>query len=52
MVTIVTLSLDELVGTVDRLGEVLAMPKDDVVRDSAIQRFGFTVELSWKIIQR
>jgi nucleotidyltransferase substrate binding protein (TIGR01987 family) len=52
MVTIPTLSLDELKRAIVRLGEVLAMPKDDVVRDSAIQRFEFTVELSWKVIQR
>lgn len=35
-----------------RLREVLQLPKDDVVRDSTIQRFEFTVELSWKVLQR
>lgn len=31
-----------------RLKEVLAMPKDTVTRDSAIQRFEFTLDLAWK----
>lgn len=34
-----------------RLQEVLALPKNDVVRDSAIQRFEFTLDLAWKTIK-
>lgn len=35
-----------------RLGEVLALPEDDVVRDSIIQRFEFTFEMAWKTMFR
>ena len=38
-------------GAVERLREVLALEKTDVVRDSAIQRFEFTVDLSWKALK-
>jgi len=34
-----------------RLGEVLTLPKDDVVRDSAIQRFEISFELCWKFLK-
>jgi nucleotidyltransferase substrate binding protein (TIGR01987 family) len=44
--------LDELKRAVTRLKEALALPKTDVIRDSVIQRFEFTVELSWKVLQR
>ena len=46
----VILQLDELKKALGRLREVLALPKNDVVRDSVIQRFEFTVELSWKAL--
>lgn len=46
------LKLDELKKALDRLKEALAVPKSDIVRDSVIQRFEFTVELSWKALQR
>lgn len=36
---------------VHRLEEVLSMPKSDVVRDSAIQRFEFTLDLAWKTLK-
>ena len=35
-------------SAINRLAEVLAIPKDDIVRDSAIQRFEFCFDLSWK----
>jgi nucleotidyltransferase substrate binding protein (TIGR01987 family) len=36
---------------VKRLEEVLLLPKNSVVRDSAIQRFEFCCELSWKVMK-
>jgi len=36
---------------VERLGEVLDMEQNDVVRDSAIQRFEFCTDLAWKSIK-
>lgn len=46
------LKIDELKKALNRLKEALAVPKTDIVRDSVIQRFEFTVELSWKVLQR
>jgi len=37
---------------VQRLGEVLKEKKTTINRDAAIQRFEFTVELAWKVIQK
>ena len=34
-----------------RLKEVLAMEKTSVTRDSAIQRFEFTLDLAWKAVK-
>ncbi|MBI3600454.1 MAG: nucleotidyltransferase substrate binding protein [Nitrospinae bacterium] len=34
-----------------RFREVMDIPKTDVVRDSAIQRFEFTMDLSWKMLK-
>ena len=34
-----------------RLGEALALPKDPIVRDSAIQRFEISFELCWKFLK-
>ena len=48
----IDLKLDELKKALHRLKEALAVPKSDIVRDSVIQRFEFTVELSWKVLQR
>ena len=36
---------------VARFREVLAVPKTDIVRDSAIQRFEFTIDLAWKTVK-
>ncbi len=35
-----------------RFGEALALPKSDIVRDSAILRFELTFEVAWKLCQR
>lgn len=35
----------------ESLREVLLMPKDEFLRDSAIKRFEFTYELAWKAIK-
>ncbi len=34
-----------------RLQEALALQEDDIIRDSIIQRFEFTYELSWKTMR-
>jgi len=34
-----------------RLNEALAAPKSDIVRDSAIQRFEFTIDMAWKLVK-
>jgi nucleotidyltransferase substrate binding protein (TIGR01987 family) len=36
---------------VARLGEALSLPKDEIVRDSAIQRFQISFELCWKFLK-
>lgn len=46
------IKLDELKRAVTRLKEALGVAKNDIVRDSVIQRFEFTVELSWKALHR
>jgi len=38
-------------SAVERLEEVLKEKKTDITRDSAIQRFEFTFDLSWKLIK-
>ena len=45
------LQLTQLSEATERLREVLALPKDSVVRDSAIQRFEFCMDLTWKTLK-
>ena len=49
--TKINLQLDQFKKAVSRLDEVLNQPKTDIVRDSAIQRFEFCLDLSWKTLQ-
>jgi len=44
-------SIGQFKKALQRLQEVLAMPETDVIRDSAIQRFEFTLDLSWKMLK-
>lgn len=41
----------QLTKASERLTEVLALPKDSIVRDSAIQRFEFCMDLAWKVLK-
>ena len=42
-------TIKQFESALTRFREVLAVPKNDIVRDSAIQRFEFTLDLSWKM---
>lgn len=39
---------EDFAAAIARLEQALALPKDDIVRDSAIQRFEISFELCWK----
>jgi len=41
----------QLARAVTRLEEVLREPASDIVKDSAIQRFEFSLDLAWKTIK-
>lgn len=43
--------VDDLSSALVRLEAALARPKDEFMRDSAIQRFEFTFELLWKSLK-
>lgn len=43
-----SVSILEFEKALNSLEQVILMPKTDVTRDAAIQRFEFCVELSWK----
>lgn len=43
--------LKQLVNAVSRLDEVLSEPITSITKDSAIQRFEFCMDLSWKTIK-
>jgi nucleotidyltransferase substrate binding protein (TIGR01987 family) len=41
----------DFIWMIRRLDEALALPKNDIVRDSAIQRFEISFELCWKLLK-
>jgi nucleotidyltransferase substrate binding protein (TIGR01987 family) len=47
-----TLNLKPFRQALESLRRALAQPKDEYLRDSVIQRFEFTYELSWKALKR
>ena len=47
-----SLALSPFEKALESLNHVLSLPKDDIIRDSAIKRFEYTYELAWKMIQR
>lgn len=44
-------TLEQFGRALNRLEAVLEVPKTDITRDSAIQRFEFTLDLAWKVIK-
>jgi nucleotidyltransferase substrate binding protein (TIGR01987 family) len=42
---------EDFAAAITRLEQALALPKDDIVRDSAIQRFEISFELCWKFLK-
>ena len=42
---------NQLIQAIARLEEVLNMESSDIIKDSAIQRFEFTLDLSWKTLK-
>lgn len=43
--------VNDLINANNRLKEVLSMEPSDINQDATIQRFEFTFELSWKLMQ-
>lgn len=43
---------EEFTEVVLRLQDALAQPKNGFIRDSVIQRFEFSIELSWKTAKK
>ena len=44
-------AIKQFESALTRFKEVMIVPKTDIVRDSAIQRFEFTLDLSWKMLK-
>jgi len=43
--------IEEFFKALAQLRKAAAMPKDEFIRDSVIQRFEFTYELAWKMLK-
>lgn len=46
------IDLGYLLKAANKLQQVLDMPKNEITRDAAIQRFEFTYELVWKTLKK
>lgn len=45
--------LERAIGQLERgLTQAASTPSDDLIRDGVIQRFEYTIDLSWKFLQR
>ncbi|MHA1541063.1 MAG: HI0074 family nucleotidyltransferase substrate-binding subunit [Alphaproteobacteria bacterium] len=44
--------LENLKSAITKLAEILNEKETDIVRDATIQRFEFTIELTWKTMKR
>jgi len=44
-------TIKQFENALTRFREVMIVPKNDITRDSAIQRFEFTIDLSWKMVK-
>ena len=44
-------SVNQFRSAIRRLQEALALPKNEIVRDSAILRFEITLDLAWKVLK-
>lgn len=51
MLTKLQAQYNDLNKALKKLNEALAEPETDLNRDAAIQRFEFTFEMSWKVMQ-
>ncbi len=45
-------TITELKKAKESLAQALSQPYSDIVRDAAIQRFEFCVELAWKVLKK
>ena len=51
MITKLQAQSANLIKALKKLEEVLKQPETEITRDAAIQRFEFTFEMSWKVMQ-
>lgn len=46
------INITNFIKAAEKFKQILQMPKDEIVRDAAIQRFEFTYELTWKTLRK